>query len=488
VGVLIKQHRRTAAAAVAVAVTGLAAACSGGTAPPAPSSTAAPGATTPQAAGRPATAQVPAASAPRSTAPPGNQAGGTLANGTTWVAQYPQSWNGTLILYSHGYGDLSAVDAPDSQTESALLSRGYALAGSSYDPGGSEWALNTAVGDQFGTLAAVENQVLPRKPAHVIAYGQSMGGLVSALEAQRGAGKINGALTACGVVAGGVNLNEYQLDGEYAIAQLLGDPSTPLTGLDGDSAQQVAGALTGDANQAQGTSAGQARLALAMAFLNLPAWHAAAGPADREAAQYDALTSGSDNAIAFSLAGRVSIEQAAGGQPATDAGTNYAQVLAGSPDKTEVTALYRAAGLNLDADLATLTKHAAVKGDPAAARSLQSTSVPTGKLAVPELDLHTTGDNLVPVQQENTYAALVAKAGSSGLLRQAYTDSQGHCNFSVSEQVAGLQAVLTRITSGQWQADSTTAGLQQSAQTLNIDAAHFTSYSPGKLTGATEAG
>jgi hypothetical protein len=477
VGVLIKQHRRTAAAAaVAAAVTGLAAACSGGGSPaPAPSTT------TPQSAGAPA-------SAPRSTAPPGRQAGGTLANGTEWVAEYPQSWNGTLILYSHGYGSLSAVDAPDSQTESALLGQGYALAGSSYDPNGSEWALNTAVGDQLGTLAAVERQVLPRKPAHVIAYGQSMGGLVSALEAQRGAGKINGALTACGVVAGGVNLNEYQLDGEYAIAQLLGDPSTPLVGLNGDTAQQVAAALTGDANQAQGTAAGQARLALAMAFLNLPAWHAAADPADQEAAQYNALVSGSYNALAFMLAGRVSIEQAAGGQPAADAGTNFAQVLAGSPYKNEVTALYRAAGLNLDADLATLTSHATIKADPAAASSLQSTSVPTGKLAVPELDLHTTGDNLVPAQQENSYAALVARAGSSGLLRQAYTDSEGHCNFSVSEQVAGIQAVLARITSGQWGSSSAPAGLQQAAQALHIDAAHFISYSPGKLTGAVEAG
>lgn len=70
---------------------------------------------------------------------------GTLANGTTWVADVPAHWNGTLLLYSHGYG----------------------LAGSSYDPNGSERALDTAVSDQFGT---------------------SMGGLVSALEAQAGAG------------------------------------------------------------------------------------------------------------------------------------------------------------------------------------------------------------------------------------------------------------------------------------------------------------
>ena len=59
---------------------------------------------------------------------------------------------------------------------------GYALAGSGYDPNGSLWALNTAVGDQFAALAAVETTVLPHSPSHVIAVGQSMGGLISALE------------------------------------------------------------------------------------------------------------------------------------------------------------------------------------------------------------------------------------------------------------------------------------------------------------------
>ncbi len=117
----------------------------------------------------------------------------------------PRSWNGTLVLYSHGYGSLTAADAPDSETQSAMLAAGYALAGSSYDPHGSQWALNTAVSDQFGALAAVEAKVLPRQPAHVLAFGTSMGGLVSALEAQDGRDKIAGALTTCGAVAGGVS-------------------------------------------------------------------------------------------------------------------------------------------------------------------------------------------------------------------------------------------------------------------------------------------
>lgn len=499
----------TSRAAVIIIAAGvwLVAACSANAAPSGSAASGRAGATgSSSAAGRssgagrlgaPAIASVPAGptAVPHvSTAPAGTEVTGTLANGTTWVAEYPQSWNGTLILYSHGYGALSAADAPDQETQQALLGQGFALAGSSFDPNGSEWALNTAVSDQFGALTAVESTVLPRTPAHVIAFGTSMGGLVSALEAEQGQGRIAGALTTCGVVAGGVSLNDYQLDGEYAIAQLLGNPATPLVGLDDDTAESTADALTADAGQAQGSAAGQARLALAMAFLNMPAWDpssyapAPAGqPAAEEAAQYAALTGDSDNAIDFMVGGRVSIEQAAGGQAASDAGTNFAQALAGSPYLGEVKALYQAAGLNLSADLATLTAHATVKADPAALAALRASSDPTGKLAVPELDLHTVGDNLVPVEQENDYARLVGQAGGSGLLRQAYTESPGHCNFSVSEQVAGIKAVLQRVTSGQWGDAATPASLQRAAGALGLDPAHFTAYSPGALTGAVPA-
>ena len=430
-----------------------------------------------------------------STAPPGTQVTGTLGNGTTWIAQYPQSWNGTLVLYSHGYGSLTAADAPDEPTQQALLAQGFALAGSSYDPSGSEWALNTAVSDQLGALTAVESTVLPRQPAHVIAFGTSMGGLVSALEAEQGRGRIDGALTTCGVVAGGVSLDDYQLDGEYVITQLLGDPATQLTGLDDQTAATTGQVLTGDASQAQQSAAGQARLALAMAFLNMPAWAPGAAapapagqPAAQEAAQYQALTGDFDNALEFMIGGRESIEQSAGGQPASDAGTNFAQALAASPYQGEVKALYQAAGLSLAADLATLTAHATTRASPSALAALRASSQPSGRLTVPELDLHTTGDNLVPVQQENYYARQVAAAGSGSLLRQAYTDSQGHCNFSVSEQVAGIQAVLERVTSGQWGDVAAAASLERAAAALGAGPARFTGYSPGALTGAAPAG
>ena len=166
--------------------------------------------------------------------------------------------------------------------------------------------------------------------------------------------------------------------------------------------------------------------------------------------------------------GRVSIEQADGGNATWDVGTNFAQALARSPYQAEVRALYQKAGLNLNADLGTLTTHTKIKADPAALRSLVATSVPTGRLAVPELDLHTIGDNLVPVQNENYYGRQVDQAGSGGLLRQAYTESFGHCNFSPAELVAGVKAIMQRVTTGQWGDAATRASLEHAAVALKL--------------------
>lgn len=151
-------------------------------------------------------------------------------------------------------------------------------------------------------------------------------------------------------------------------------------------------------------------------------------------------------------------------------------------------ALYQAAGLNLSADLQNLTKHANITPDPAAVSSLEQTSVPTGHLSVPELDLHTIGDNLVPVTMENFYAKQVTEAGNRSLLRQAYTSTFGHCNFSPAELVAGVLALSHRVTTGSWDAVADPASLNRVAAGLNLGAARFAEdYSPGSLTGAIGA-
>jgi hypothetical protein len=427
---------------------------------------------------------------------------GTLPDGATWIADVPSNWNGTLLLYSHGYGPLLAADAPDPVTQAALLGMGYAMAGSSYDPNGSWWALGSAVRDQFQTLGIVEHTELPSKPQEVYAFGTSMGGLISALEDQSSNGRLDGALTTCGIVAGGNQLNQYQLDGEYAISQLLA-PSEhiQLTNFDVGPLQgstdslAAANELLAAMGPAQGTAQGRARLALAFAFLNVSPWGDPAQPGIYdfgawEQGQYDDYTEGlfggPVNAIQFIVEGREQIEAAAGGEGSGTVGVDFAKLLHQSSYYPEVRALYEDAGLSLKSDLADLDRHETLRADPRAYRWLSQTSVPSGRLQVPELDLKTISDQLVPVQQERYYHQLVARAGDAALLRQAYVQAQGHCNFTPAELVAGVEALANRVTTGSWGDVATSGQLNAAAGALDpsLGGGAFIPFWPDKLTGA----
>lgn len=377
---------------------------------------------------------------------------GTLADGATWIADVPASWNGTIILFSHGFGPLTAADAPDPATQADLLGLGYALAGSSYS-GSSWWALASAAKDQFASLAAVEK--ITGRPRRTIAWGESMGGLVSAEETQEAHGRIDGTLTTCGLVAGALSLNNYQLDGEYALNELLA-PSQHIQLVryaTADQASAASTALADVAGGAQSTAEGRARIALAAALLNEPTWFSGATPpaptdyAAQEEQQADEL---SNYVLPFIVSARYQIELAAGGNSSFTKGVNYTEVLHHSSYLPEVKALYRAAGLNLDSDLATLTRHADITADPGAIATLAHTSMVTGHLSVPELDIHTIDDQLVPIQQENWYRQRVIRAGSSPLFRQAFVDATGHCNFQPAGYVAALHALEHRLDTGRW--------------------------------------
>ncbi|MBV9796149.1 MAG: alpha/beta hydrolase [Actinobacteria bacterium] len=377
---------------------------------------------------------------------------GSLTDGASWVADLPASWNGTVILYSHGFGPLTAADAPDAATQAVLLHLGYALVGSSYS-GSSWWALSSAVGDQFASLAAVER--ITGHPRRVIAWGTSMGGLVSALETQDGRGRIDGTLTTCGLVAGALSLNNYQLDGEYALNELL-DPSQQIQLVRYASAGQAsaaAAALAAIVSKAQATAPGRARIALGAALLNEPVWYSGAtapAPTDYAAQEQQQADEISQYLLPFIMSARYQIELAADGNSSFTKGVNYGGILSRSSFRPEVEALYRAAGLSLPADLATLTRHADITADPQAVAALARTSMVTGRLAVPELDIHTIYDQLVPVEQENWYRQRVTRAGSAPDLRQAYVDATGHCNFQPAGYIAALNALEHRLNTSRW--------------------------------------
>jgi dienelactone hydrolase len=410
---------------------------------------------------------------------------GSLPNGATWKAEIPAGWNGTLLLYSHGYLPTFAgapnlpQNAPDPQTAAALLAAGYGLTGSSYKAAG--WALPTAPQDQLDTLAATVAAV-GRRPHRVLAVGTSMGGLVTAKLAEQG-GRIDGALATCGIVAGGAALNNYQLDAEHAIARLLA-PAQPIK-LAGYASLAEAfattSALVAAVTQGQATAAGRARVALAAAFHHAPSWL----PDQPPPADVDAVQRGQAEWLArslqFTTPARFDIETATGGNPAWNRGVNYRRLLDRSADRDTVRAMYRNAGLDLDADLDLLTRTADVTPDPAAVGRMFATSVPFGRLRMPVLTVHTTDDQLVPVQQENAYADTVRRAGRSGLLRQAYVARPGHCTFTPAEIVAAVLALDHRVATGRWDGRTSAEALQRAAVRLDLGAAAYVRFEPGPL-------
>jgi len=406
---------------------------------------------------------------------------GTLPDGATWIADVPAHWRGTLVLYSHGFGTLVPADAPDPATQQALLDRGYALVGSSYDPNGSLWALASAARDQFAALAAVERRIGPARLT--LALGTSMGGLISAQEAQTARHGLDGVVSTCGLVGGGIDLNNYQLDGEYALARLLApgqDIKLVNYASPGDGAA-AATQLSTLATAARATPQGRARVALATALLDMPTWSASqpSPPSRRDAdglaaAQYEWLI----GTLPFIMPARYFIELAAGGNASWNVGVNYGALLARSPYRFEVTTLYREAGLDLNADLTNLTRHASVSADRHAVLTLARTSTVNGHLDVPTLNLHTIYDQLAPVEYEHEYADQVRAARDARLLRQAYVERRGHCAFTPSELIAGIQAVAHRVTTGRWAAS--TAELQAAAVATGLgDHPSFVDFRPG---------
>jgi hypothetical protein len=180
------------------------------------------------------------------------------------------------------------------------------------------------------------------------------------------------------------------------------------------------------------------------------------------------------------MPGRYFIELAAHGNASWNVGVDYGALLARSPYRHTVETLYRQAGLDLRADLTNLTKHTAVRADPPAVGWLARTSVPTGHLDVPVLNLHTLYDQLAPVEYENEYARQVWAAGNGALLRQAFVARRGHCAFTPSELIAALQAMTHRVASGRWDQRATTGALQAAAVALGLgDSPAFVPFQPG---------
>lgn len=372
-----------------------------------------------------------------------------------YTIEVPANWNGTLLLYSHMY--ISPIDAPlnpapvapDTFTADELIKQGYGLAGSSYGHG---WAVEEAFQDQIALLDLFKSMCGP--PTRTIAWGQSLGGLITAGLAELYPTRFAGALPMCGVVAGSVGTWNQLLDQAFAFNVLLADNKLPLVHIPLANAQSTINQATSILTSAQSSAQGRARTALSAALADVPGWYnsASSEPTSQDVTtqEHNQYLWGSQLDFQFAFGARVELELRASGNPSWNTGIDYSKQLAQSTDFKEVIDLYKQAGLNLDQDLNTLANAPRIKADPGAVNYLRKYFTFNGDLTIPVLTMHTTGDGLAVNQDEQAYASLASVKGKSAMLRQIFVHRADHCSFTPAEILAGVQTLIDRVNTGTW--------------------------------------
>ena len=373
---------------------------------------------------------------------------GQHAAGARWAIDLPDTWNGTLLLYGRGYGGGPPEQPPETAPRGLrdiLLAQGYALAASSYT--GQGWALAEAPADQLEVLDAFIQR--RGKPRRTIAWGNSMGGLVSVALAERHPERFDGALPLCGSVSGSLGMLNTALDGAFAFRTLLApDSGIRIVNVDDDRANAARVQAVLDA--AWRTPQGRARVMLAAALGQLPLWTDASAP---EPSPRDPDAQAEEIRKAFVLGifvPRVDQERRAGGVYAWNTGIDYRQQLRRSGRWALVRDFYARAGLDLARDLDTLNAAPRIVAQPQSVAYLRANYVPTGKLDIPVLTMQTTGDGMTVPATHGSFRQIVQDAGRGRMLGQLYVRAAGHCTFTPSEMIAALHTLEYRLDTGHW--------------------------------------
>lgn len=126
---------------------------------------------------------------------------GATDGGALVKIQVPDAWNGSLVIYNHGF-DLGAIvpSTPDlGPLAAVMLSEGYAVAASSYQQ--NAWALYKTKNDLQNLVAVFKTNF--GTPTEVLVHGFSLGGIVTAQAIEKAnLGNVVGAYPACGAVSG----------------------------------------------------------------------------------------------------------------------------------------------------------------------------------------------------------------------------------------------------------------------------------------------
>lgn len=346
---------------------------------------------------------------------------GSTVGGAFFKIVVPAVWNGDLVIWNHGFSLSPVGPVSDLGPLSAVqLSEGYAVAASSYQQLG--WSL-------FKTKNDIQNMVSVftanfGAPNAILVNGASLGGIVTAQTVEKAnIGNVVGAYPICGAVAGSRNW-DAAIDLRLVYDTVCAN--TPTAAIPGGATGLPAPGFPGYAY----TTLQMALAANECMGILLP-------PAFRTPLQ--------DANLAFFL----STTQLPANFILTDLGFGlfgYSNLIF-DPAKLNGQQGVGNANVNYDNGGFIDTNIQRVSTNPGGVNRLKKNFTPVGNVGnVKIVSLHTDGDGLVIVENENEYAQVVPAAN----LTTAIVDEVGntHCGFTASETLAGWESLRGWVAGG----------------------------------------
>lgn len=364
---------------------------------------------------------------------------GTLGDGSLYEIYRPGNFSGRLMLFAHGYFDPYAngggeydyahpilpnhyedpnTAAVYNEVVCNLVLNGFALAWSSYNVNG--YAIESGYQSTQELRELAEGLL---NPSQVYVMGFSLGGQVAITLAEKYPGDYDGALPACGPVAGSTKQLAYVGDVrsvfDYAFpGELPGDNALTVPEPPEKSWEEVKADIS-TAIGGTSQSLSNAEKFAGVTQLKLPYTN------DAE------LINSWTEALYFAVRGVNNAMWLAGGNPYDNQSTSYS-------------GLNRKGNRQLNQGVIRYTADADAQ---AYFRENYDTS---GNLNTPVLTLHTNLDPQIPFSHEADYGAKVSARRKTSNLAQQYVSRYGHCNFKPEEVVSALNGLITWAEAPSW--------------------------------------
>lgn len=350
---------------------------------------------------------------------------GAVSGQYTYRIEMPNNWNGDLVMWAHGFQGLEPeLKVSNIPVRKWFIDNGYAWAASSYSANG--WAVRQGADDTKDLAEFFATSV--SKPRRTFILGASMGGNVITDSLGNFPTLYSGAMPICGALTG-LELFDYYLSyalvGEYISGINLVPASRDPIGF---YLQKYFGGLLPILGQPKAyTPKGQQFDSI---IKNLSGGER---PYRLEGMLTELVPSINYYSTWFNSAGLGVINHNTDTQVTTNIGLEY---------RIDPNLGLDAAKLNRE------IRRIAANSEARITEGRYFYGIPSGRIYVPVMSYHTSGDAFVPVSMEVSYRQKVEARGNGSLLVQRLVRRPKHCEFSDAEIIEGFSDLIKWVDSG----------------------------------------